>query len=152
MMKTIGFIKDIDGRVVPKEFLENGERPNDLSIDEVERKRILDYLNNSERVYRVTWGLFDDENYIGPYMMVSDGEWIWTGHFGYYLKKLNFSMMTSEFLNHIREREYKISPLSKKQRGYIKIFIYLKLLQMSEKERGVIRQKAIDFGYDVTDL
>jgi hypothetical protein len=151
-MKTIGFNKEHDVDVIQEEFLSNRKEFNSILINEPEKQRIFDYLNNVERVFGITFALYDNENYIGSYMLFSDGEWIWTSHFAYYLKKLNFSIMTNEFLNHLRENEYKISPLSNEQKTYIDIFIHLKLLKTSEKDKEIIRQNAVKLGYNISKI
>lgn len=147
-IKTIGFVKEQDGNLVLSEYVDDYMNFDASVLDKVERQKIINYLNEGAMVFSTPLALFDGDTYIAPYMLFSDGDWIWTSHFAYYLDKLNFSQMTNEFLNHIRVKEYKIFPLSREQKTNIDIFIGLKLLNLSEKARETIRRNAIKLGYD----
>jgi hypothetical protein len=150
--KTIGFCNEQDENSVHKEYIEDVFVKFDTSLlFEGERKKILNYLNEGTMVHSTLLALFDAATYIAPNMLLSDGEWIWTSHFGYYLKKFNFSRMTNEFLNHIRNKNYKVSPVSKKQRTDIEVFLGLKLLNLDKKQRESIRRNAIELGYDISE-
>ena len=150
--KTIGFIKEHDENMIFPEYMDDNVDFDASIINEIERKKIINYLNESAMIHSTPLALFDEDIYIAPHMLLSDGGWIWTSHFAYYLNKLNFSRMTNEFLNHMRAKEYKVSPLSKAQRTNIDVFIGLKLLNLGEKARESIRRNATKLGYDLSKI
>ncbi|MGN6493387.1 MAG: hypothetical protein ACTHLE_15405 [Agriterribacter sp.] len=60
---------------------------NFIEIDKKEVDTIVYYLDNSTLILSKTWGLFDDDRYIGPYMLLSDGEWLWPSYYSFFVKK-----------------------------------------------------------------
>lgn len=150
--KTIGFIEKHDESMVLSEYMDNHMVFDASIINEVERKKIINYLTQGTVVHSTPLALFDENTYIAPHMLLSDGEWIWTSHFSYYLNKFDFSRMTSEFLNHLRNKKYKSSPLSKELKTNIDIFLGLKMLNLGEKVRESIRQNVIKHGYDLPKI
>jgi hypothetical protein len=150
-MKTIGFIKEHDSGTIKEEYL---DKPSDFDfsfITEREKKKITNYLNNAETIWAFLRALSDGDNYIGPYTFLSDGEWIWPSHFAYYLNKFDFSSMTDDFLNHIRAKEYKVSPLTLDQKRLVELFLGLKVCNLGEKVRESLRRNAIRLGYDISE-
>lgn len=150
-MKTIGFIKEHDSDIIKEEYL---DKPSDFDfsfITETEKEKITNYLNNTEMVMGLTLALFDGDKYIDAYAFLSDGEWIWPSHFAYYLNKFNFSSMTDDFLNHIRAKDYKVSLLAKEQKHHVEMFLALKVCNLGEKDREIVRQNVINLGYDISE-
>ena len=150
-MKTIGFIKEHDSNTIKEEYL---DKPSDFDssiITETEKEKIINYLNNAEMVMAFLRALSDGDTYIGPYSFHSDGEWIWPSHFAYYLNKFNFSSMTDDFLNHMRAKDYEVSPLTKEQRHHVELFLGLKVCNLGEKVRESVRRNAIRLGYDISE-
>jgi|GEM_PF-1180325 len=123
-MKTIGFIEDKDGRIVKPCFIEKlgYEVGSELPVSDEEKKKIINYLNSSERVFSITLALHDNDNYIGSYMIFSDGEWIWPNHLAYFLRKKK-DEIDARFLNHLKNCDFKVRPLSEEQRKEVGIFI-----------------------------
>lgn len=150
-MKTIGFIEKHDSNTIKEEYL---DKPSDFdfsTITETEKEKIITYLNKAEMVMAFTLALYDGDKYIGPYSLHSDGEWIWPSHFAYYLNKFNFSSMTDDFLNHMRAKDYKVSPLTLDQKRLVELFLALKVCNLGEKVRESVRQNAIRLGYDISE-
>jgi len=146
-MKTIGFTKSQDKDLIYAEFLDQEKDVESLSISQLERRKIADYLTGSEAFFSITLAVFDQDHYIGPYALHSDGEWIWPTHFSYYLEKLDFSQLTSDFLDHLRNCNFQVARLSEQQRRDIELFMYTSLLVSDEKQRNSIKRNLRDQGY-----
>lgn len=128
-MKTIGFIKEIDKKIVKENYWDiNVLSSKSLITDVAERNEIIQYLNGAEMIFSVTLALFDGEKYIGPYMIFSDGEWIWPNYFSYNLT--NQEYINSDFLSHVRQKNYNITSLTKEQKREATFFLEKEMLNI----------------------
>jgi hypothetical protein len=93
-----------------------------------EQDMVMQYLEKSDMILSKTLALFDGKNYIGPYMIFSDGEWIWPSYFLYNLTKRGH--INSDFLSHVRQRNYSVMPLTKEQKREVTIFLEKKMLNI----------------------
>lgn len=127
-MKTIGFTNKRDEVIIRNKYLDMPLLLNGNTLDEVEKKNVIKYLNGHESVFSITWALFDGEKYIGPYMIFTDGEWLWPSHFSYYLFKNNFHHFNEDFLNHLRTKKFEINSLTEIKKKEATVFIERELL------------------------
>lgn len=128
-MKVIGFIKENDKNVVKEKYLDgSSEYSNVTFINEKERNEIIKYLNSADKIFSITLALFIDENYIGPYSILSDGEWIWPSYFSYNLIKMEY--VNSNFLAHLKQKNYKIVPLNKEQKQEATFYLEKEMLNI----------------------
>ena len=127
-MKTIGFVKERDNKIIKREYLDNQANLNFSITNKIEKEKVVDYLINSEKVFSITLSLFDDEKYIGPYTIYSDGEWLWPSHFPYFLEKNDF--INNDFLNHVRNKNYETFFLTQQRRQEVVSFLEKTLLNV----------------------
>lgn len=127
-MKLIGLRKEID-KTLENYRYENSPGLKIISeISEEEKKLLLNYLNNGKVVFTKTLAVCDGDHYINPYMLHSDGEWIWPSYFSFYLSKEDFANLDKVFLASLRTKEFKIVSLSEEQIREVTTFIEKKLL------------------------
>ena len=74
-----------------------------------------------------TLALFDNAKYIGPYMIFSDGEWLWPSYFAYYVNKEK--QINTDFLNYLRFREYSIPAFTDVDRRRVRTFLEIEMLR-----------------------
>ncbi|GEN69683.1 hypothetical protein [Chryseobacterium rhizosphaerae] len=113
-MKYIGFIKEYNK--IPESFSLNEYKSKQNYANE-EKEKILHYLKKGDVI--LTWmGVFldlDNNNFIGPQIYYTDGEWIWPLYLIYYLEKEIFFDLEEEFTNYLKERKYKLNILSEEK-------------------------------------
>lgn len=124
----IGFQKKYDEKLASSNLNYEVKDRLSLLISESEKEKLILYLKGSNMVFSKTLALFDGVNYIAPYMIFSDGEWIWPSYFSYYLGKDD--LISKDFLFHIRERKYNVTVLTPEQKKEVTTFIERKMLGM----------------------
>lgn len=131
-MKAVGFTNEYDVGIIKPEFFDYlGEDRIKINIDKPEELLIYKYVRESEKVFSMTLALFDKDVYIGPYIILTDGEWIWPSHYEYNLRKNNFSNINSDFLQHMRRVGFNTTTLSIDQKKKAKTFLESKMLNSS---------------------
>jgi hypothetical protein len=129
-MQTIGFIEEKDSKIIREEFILDKTRSANLQIEGLEKKKIIEYLEHSNSIFAITLGLFDGATYIGPYMILTDGIWIWPSHFSYYLLKNDFLNINSDFYFYLKNKKFKSSKLSENEIKKAKFFLEKELLNI----------------------
>ncbi len=118
-MKMIGFREEYDKILVNSKCNFNWSDKTSPLTD-IEIKMLTLYFKQSYIVASKTWALFDNENYLGPYMIYSDGEWIWPSYFLYYLDKER--SIYSDFIEHIKNKNFIFTPLTLVQKKEATVF------------------------------
>lgn len=126
-MRTIGFRKEKDAKVVKEKYYEDINLSSAQLINgEQEKNKIIEYLNKSDHIFAITLALYDKEYYIGPYMIFSDGVWLWPSYFAYYLTAQAY--LNEDFLNHLRQKDYTAAPLNENQKKEATCFLEKEVL------------------------
>lgn len=89
-------------------FLKN---ENERNLSDIEEKLVQEYFKNAKLFFSKTLALYDDETYIAPYMLFSDGEWIWPSYLPYFVNKEK--AISEPFFAHMQKNDFQILPLSK---------------------------------------
>ncbi|MDC8098673.1 hypothetical protein [Chryseobacterium rhizosphaerae] len=113
-MKYIGFIKEYN-KVT--ESFSLSEYKSKQNYTNEEKANIVHYLKKGDII--LTWmGVFldlDNNNFIGPQIYYTDGEWVWPSYLIYYLEKEIFFDLKEEFTNYLKEKKYKLNIISKEK-------------------------------------
>lgn len=126
-MRATGFTKEFDAKVVRDSFLGNTEESVQKAVSPEEILRIAEFLEKSDKVFAITLAIRVGDEYV-PYIMRSDGEWIWPGHLGELVRSRDIDL-NEDFLEHVRSRQYRVRPLSKDEIRKIEFFIVKGLLR-----------------------
>ncbi|MFT3822672.1 MAG: hypothetical protein QM731_02085 [Chitinophagaceae bacterium] len=129
-MQIVGFTKEKDKNIVKAKYLEDISLLNKGYIKEFEKEQVINYIEKGKSIYFLTLSLLDGDKYIGPYMILSDGVWLWPSHFSHYLKKLNFSNLDFRFLEYIRNTNYETTPLTQSEVKAVTVFLETELLNI----------------------
>lgn len=129
-MQIVGFRRKYDAGLIREEYLQEPDINSLALINQDEFEKITKYLKTSEIVFSLTLALFDDETYLGPYLVHSDGEWIWPSHLINLIGSENYLRLDHKFLAHIREKKYEITPLSQAEKLRSKLFVETNLLSL----------------------
>lgn len=128
-MRTIGFRKENDANVVKEKYYDDINLSSGQLINgEQEKNKIIEYLTKSDYIFAITLALYDKEYYIGPYMIFSDGEWLWPSYFSYNLIKQEY--LNEDFLNHLRQKNYTTKSLTEKQKKEATVFLEREILNI----------------------
>ncbi|MCS4304940.1 hypothetical protein [Chryseobacterium sp. BIGb0232] len=104
-MKYIGFIKEYD--TIP-EALELEAYRNAEIYNSVNKNKILDYLKNGE--VALAWmGVFinvESQDFIGPQIYYTDGNWIWPSYLIYYLENDKNFCLENNFEEYLQENNF----------------------------------------------
>ncbi|MBI1184786.1 hypothetical protein GC194_10965 [bacterium] len=104
-MKTIGFRKEHDARIIIDEYIDKVSAGS-VIIDDNERVKIIKYLEKGVMIFSMTLWLTDGATNIGPYIIYTDGVWIWPSHFVYYIRKGDYGNLNQDFVSYMREVDY----------------------------------------------
>lgn len=115
-MKAAGFRKDHDFDIIKADFIDNNDGDNLVEINEIEKEKVIKYLEKGERIFSITLFLFDNNAAIGPYYISTDGKWFWPSHLIYYLNKNSIISLPNEFIKYIQERNYEIISITNEER------------------------------------
>ena len=130
-MRTIGFSKENDKRVVKEEYLDQESSYSTYDIKKEELEGIIAYLDNADSVFSITLAVFIDGNYIGPYQILADGDWIWPNYFKYNLLKTG--RMRNDFYNHLKQKKFKIRSLTPEQKKQITVTLERDVLNIRRR-------------------
>jgi hypothetical protein len=122
----IGFRKEHDKKLGISKYNYELSNLDSVPLSEPEIGMLISYLEQSDMIFSKTLAIFDEDNYIDPYMIFSDGEWMWPSYLKYYLTKQKG--INSEFLFHVKGRGYVTDPLTKQQKREATIFIEKEML------------------------
>lgn len=119
-MKYIGFIKEMDMNIPnAKPFLEFRFNSSPSNC-EIERSKIIDYLDRGIFFGGSMGGWNDDEGqFIGYADYFTDGFYVWPRYFPYYLKKYDSIPVDAEFIDHIIKRDFYIPSISENELNQI---------------------------------
>jgi hypothetical protein len=131
-MKTVGFLnvheKSILGNVIGYDV------NHPLDIDEMDRKKILQYLSAGTYIFGMTLSLQDSEkNIIGPYEIYTDGQWLWPKYYSYYISKKIINSIPEEFFIAMKGRDFMLSPLNMDRKQEAENFFMNLLLENNPK-------------------
>lgn len=124
----IGFKQEYDKDLSGSKHLYYIDKNDVVIISDDEKEKVIRYLRHSDLIISKTFALFDGTNYIGPYMIFSDGEWIWPNYLYYFIQKEKH--IAKEFLNYIKEKNYLATNLAKQKRKEVTIFLEKEMLGM----------------------
>jgi len=125
-MKIIGFSKVHDKVLSLSKFLFKTNDRASCFLRKEEHQLLIQYLIKSDMIFSKTLAIFDGINYIAPYMIFSDGEWIWPSYYSYNLIKEDF--INSDFLSHVKQKSFIITPLTGEQKKELTIFLEKEML------------------------
>jgi hypothetical protein len=118
-MKLVGFRKEYDKRLWEKSRQHRYETIQ-LSSKK-DQTAILDYLNKAELVFTKTLSIYDGNIFIGPYVIHSDGEWVWPKYLGYFVEKEK--VLDEEFYQYLLSKQYCMTELPLKRKREIISFL-----------------------------
>ena len=124
----IGFKKEYEKVLINSNYIYEKNNNSFSFVTDEEMGMVIQFLEESDMIFSKTLAVFDGENYIGPYMIFSDGEWIWPSYFLYYLAKQK--RVNSDFLFHVRQKEYTITRLTDEQRNKATSFLEKEMLNI----------------------
>jgi hypothetical protein len=133
-MKTIGFNSEMDKTIVHDKYLAESFDFDTSILTEDDKICILEYLKKNTMVFSMTLALFDEGKFISPYMIFTDGKWLWPSHFEHFVKKNEFKNLSLDFFIDIKKREFKILPLSLPEKSKAVRFIELNLLNIKRRK------------------
>lgn len=108
-MKTVGFRSDRDAKIIIDKYIDSASAANELKLDELYKEKLITYLTNGISIFSITLWMYDGDNSIGPYMIYTDGVWIWPSHLAYYIERDDYRYLKADFLNFIEDNDFKIS-------------------------------------------
>lgn len=116
-MKAIGFLKNHSPEI--KCSIDISE----LLVEQVNNPEILlksiTYLENGIIVIPFTLWLTDiDGENIGPYIIYTDGYWMWPSYYSFYLKKYPNIYIPNEFIIYIQKNQNSTLKLSVDEKSY----------------------------------
>lgn len=147
-MKAIGFFKNHNPDILcAGDIVFNPQVNSRDTLDGV-----IAYLQKGTIITAFTLSLFDtDGEFIGPYMIFSDGEWIWPSYYSFYLRKFNSLFIPPEFVFYTRSKRQP-NELAKGQLIYLE-YIVSKLIGVDLKNISIppmLKQMIADNGDTVT--
>ena len=120
-MKFVGFISEHESSVIKV-----GDQLNELLRNKAvrcrDKERILHYLQNNTLLIAFLHNIFDDSSSIGPYIIYTDGKWIWPNYLSYYLKKFAYFHLPNEFIEDMVARNYIPPILSQQEKNEVEKF------------------------------
>jgi hypothetical protein len=136
-MKTIGILERHEIRILGSAIDYSGLNYTFLPIHGTLMDGILKYLESGIYIYGMTLAIQDsDGKYISPYIVYSDGEWMWPAYFSYYIKSGNVKTIPTEFLVHIRQNNFEVPKISLAKEQEAKNYFMALLFQNIPKYRN----------------
>jgi hypothetical protein len=127
-MNVVGFLKFHNSDIECSKDLED-LISDSVTIEEIELEQIVSYLNQGIHLFRFISDIYDAEGKtIGPFIYMTDGEWIWPSYYAYYLQKYPNMKMPEELRIHIQKKE-QVRVLSDEERLYVHYILH-KLLKI----------------------
>lgn len=130
MIRTIGFTDRYDRKIIVPQLIDCSEENGQVFLGEPERILLLEYLRNCPHVFSITLGLFDGSEYIGPYVLYSDGEWIWPSHMVSSIERGKLNSINKTFMDHVQKLGFHVPQLTVQQLAHVKKFIETNLLNI----------------------
>jgi hypothetical protein len=126
-MNLIGFkdIGEFDCFFLKSKHVFEEKEEDFIIISDDERKKIEVYLLNSTVIFTALSIITLSEKDYVPYILRSDGAWIWSCYFWYYLQKDR--KINVHFLNHIRSQAYTPVLLIDEEKNKVSRFIEIEL-------------------------
>lgn len=124
----IGFSEVHDKVLSLSKFLCKTNDRTSCFLTKEEHQLLIQYLEKSDMIFSKTLAIFDGTKYIGPYMIFSDGEWIWPSYYPYNLIKEDF--IDSDFLSHVKQKSFIITHLTDEQKKELTIFLEKEMLRV----------------------
>lgn len=87
---------------------------------------VQEYLNKASIVFSKTLALYDGDTFIAPYMLFSDGEWVWPSYLSYFISKEK--QISETFFDYIKKNDFVISPISQDVNAEIRYYIEKEML------------------------
>ncbi len=94
------------------------------------------YLEGGIPLIKFISPIYFNDEHVEPYIIYSDGTWIWPSYYIHYLKKLPNVLINDRFIEHIKLNQFQVPTLSTTERHYLE-YILTKLLNIKiniEKE------------------
>ena len=123
----------MDKRIVKDEFLSETSSISSVYVHQEEKDRLLKYLNDGERILSLTLALFEEGDYIGPYVLFTDGEWVWPSHFIYFLERNDFKDLGIDFFESLKLKNFVMKPLSSEDKQKVSVFVEQELLNVKTR-------------------
>lgn len=122
-MKFIGFLKQHSPEVLCAKQLD--EMLSEGEVDKEIFHIVIDYLDQGAMVFKFLLGLSDnDGEYIGSYIIYSDGEWVWPSYFKFYIEKYKISP-SSDFIDYVKGRARQRIKITREDIRYVE-YVFLK--------------------------
>jgi hypothetical protein len=112
-MNLIGFTKKYDRLLSSSKYVYVSKDISILTLSASENEMLEMYLMNSNIILSKTLAIYEDGIYIGPYMIFSDGLWMWPSYFQYNLIKEGF--INSDFISYLKEKKFALTSLTTEQ-------------------------------------
>ena len=131
-MQAIGFFEKHDTPIKADKYDDlSGVLLNNLSNDE--KELLAYYLKNCTILMAFIREIFDGNIYIAPYIIYSDGEWIWPSHYFYYLNK-GAMLLNTDFLNYLRSIHFQSKKLLPSEKLEVDKYIAFEMLRNMPKD------------------
>jgi len=108
-METVGFRGDRDAKIIIDKYIDSFNATSELKLDKFYKEKLIAYLANGTSIFSITLWMYDGDNSIGPYMIYTDGVWIWPSHLAYYIEQGDYRYLKTEFLNFIEHNDFKVA-------------------------------------------
>lgn len=114
-MKYIGFIKEIENNI--RSAMKMDEMFVDSYVDDNERQHAINYLREGQIFGSAMSYLRDkiDGEPIGPLQYYTDGTYAWPEYYPFYLSKYKNYYIPGEFLEYLKNNNFKFKSLSEKE-------------------------------------
>ncbi|MBL7706323.1 MAG: hypothetical protein JNM21_12330 [Taibaiella sp.] len=123
-MNFTGLRYEYDRHLIHSKFFLKDVRLRTLSSSE--EGAVQEYLNKASIVFSKTLALYDGDTFIAPYMLLSDGEWVWPSYLSYFISKEK--QISETFFDYIKKNNFVISPISQDVYAEIRYFIEKEML------------------------
>jgi hypothetical protein len=111
-MNTVGFREDRDAKIISAEYIDSLVSSNKIKLDDLYKSKLLEYLSHGTRVFSITLWMYDNEDSIGPYVIYTDGVWLWPSHLVYYIERGDYRYLKSSFLEFLESKNYLVEGIS----------------------------------------
>ena len=107
-MNTVGFCNKWDEGIIYEKYFQLPDHK--IEVTKAQREKIIEYLKQGERIFSITLSLFDeDDSFIAPYIVYTDGEWLWPSHLIDFIEKNSTQYLKMEFLEYLTKKDFKFS-------------------------------------------
>jgi hypothetical protein len=115
-MKLVGFVAKHEKKILGTTIDYNSnDEPKKRITGEI-KSSVLKYLAAGKYIFGVTLAIQDENGkYISPYIVYSDGEWLWPAYLPYYIESGNRVNLPVEFLQHVKRNNFEFPELTMSQ-------------------------------------